>query len=88
MFYVYILKSKIDGDLYIGYTGDLRKRFAEHNSGKNRSTKGRKPFELTYYEAYRSKADAMHRERALKLRGQALGQLKRRIGNSLLDFKV
>jgi len=88
MFYVYILRSKIDGDLYIGYTGDLKRRFAEHNSGKNRSTKGRIPFELIYYEAYRSKVDAMRREKALKLRGQALSQLKRRIESSLLDLMV
>ncbi len=88
MFYVYILKSKVDGDLYIWYTSDLKRRFAEHNSGENRSTKGRKPFELIYYESYRSKEDAMRREKALKLRGQALNGLKQRIVNSLLDLRV
>lgn len=88
MFYVYILKSRVDGDLYIGYTSDLRRRFAEHNSGKNRSTKSRTPFDLIYYEAYRSKEDAVRREKALKLRGQALSGLKQRIESSLLDLRV
>jgi len=69
--------------LYTGYTSDLRRRLAEHNSGKSKSTKGREPFELIYYEAYRSKSDAMRRERMLKLGGRALGQLRGRIAQSL-----
>jgi putative endonuclease len=85
MFYVYIIRSKKDKKLYTGYTCDLKRRLAEHNSGENRSTKGRVPFELIYYEAYKSKVDAMHRERMLKLRSKALGQLKRRISYSMLE---
>ena len=84
MFYVYILKSKKDRNLYIGSTNDLRRRLAEHNSGKNLSTKSRAPFELRYYEAYYSEDDARHRESALKKNGNALAQLKRRISASLL----
>ena len=83
MFYVYILKSKKDEKIYIGYTNDLKRRVEEHNSGKNTSTKFRRPFELIYYEAYKSEADAKHREDMLKLFGRALGGLKRRIKSSL-----
>lgn len=83
MFYVYIIKSTKDGELYIGSTNDLWKRFQEHNRGFNRSTKYRIPFELVYYEAYRSEADAREREHNLKLRANALNQLKRRISRSL-----
>jgi putative endonuclease len=79
MFYVYVLKSQKDEELYIGSTGDLQKRFREHNSGKNPSTKSRKPFRLVYYEAYNAEADARKREQSLKLRGQARAQLLRRI---------
>lgn len=32
MFYVYILKSKKDGCLYIGSTNDLKRCFKEHNA--------------------------------------------------------
>jgi putative endonuclease len=66
MFYVYVLKSCLDGNLYIGHTADLRKRFCEHNSGKVRSTRERVPFELVYYEASRNLLDAIRREKYLK----------------------
>jgi len=83
MFYVYVLKSKKDHDLYIGYTKDLKKRFKEHNDGENKSTKHRVPFELIYYEAYKSKSDAKYREKNLKRFAQAYTQLKKRTKNSL-----
>lgn len=83
MFYVYLLRSERDGNLYIGYTNDLKRRLKEHNSGENRSTKSRIPFELLYYEAYQSRGDATKREQMLKERGRALGGLKRRISGSL-----
>ncbi|MGH7846176.1 MAG: GIY-YIG nuclease family protein [Candidatus Binatia bacterium] len=66
MYYVYVLRSKRDGNLYVGCTGDLRKRFANHNNGNVQSTRYRIPFELLYYEGSRSKIDALHRERYLK----------------------
>jgi len=83
MFYVYILKSKKDHQLYIGSTNDLRRRLKEHNSGDIFSTKARRPFELIYYEAYVAEKDARRRESNLKLRAQALTQLKKRIRESL-----
>ncbi|MDP3954260.1 MAG: GIY-YIG nuclease family protein [bacterium] len=83
MYYVYIIKSKKDGDFYLGSTNDLKRRFAEHNSGKVFSTKHRKPFDLVYYEAYKAEKDARNREQNLKLRANAFSQLKRRIYESL-----
>ena len=79
MFFVYILQSKKDKDLYFGYTDNLRRRFKEHNSGLVTSTKPRAPFMLVYYEAYASKQDAVKREHNLKLQAKALVQLKNRI---------
>ena len=38
-YYVYILESLKDKELYVGYTTDLIKRFKEHNRGLNFSTK-------------------------------------------------
>ena len=84
MFYVYIIKSKRDNSVYIGYTEDLRKRLKEHNSKQNKSTKNKAPFELIYYEAYKSKSDAKFREDNLKRFAQAYTQLKKRIKNSLV----
>ena len=83
MFYVYILKSKKDGNLYIGSTDNLKRRFLEHNDGKVSSTKARRPFMLIYYEAYLSEKDARKREKSLKLRSNSFYQLKQRINHSL-----
>ena len=83
MTYVYILRSTLDGELYIGSTNDLRKRFKMHNEGKVSSTKSRRPFELLYYEAYKAESDARHREQNLKLRSRAFLQLKKRLIESL-----
>jgi putative endonuclease len=66
MFYVYVLRSRLDGNLYIGHAADLRKRLADHSSGKVHSTRGRTPFELVYYEASRNLSDVIRREKYLK----------------------
>ena len=66
MYYVYIIRSFKDKNLYIGYSANLKKRLQEHQNGRVRSTKPRKPFEVIFYEAYRSKIDAKRRERYLK----------------------
>ena len=65
-YYVYILKSEKDGKRYIGLTGDLERRISEHNSGKVRSTKNRRPLTLIYYEEFGSKEEATKRERFYK----------------------
>ncbi len=83
MFYVYVLKSLQDEELYIGSTNDLRRRIKEHQNGKSFSTRLRIPFELVYYEAYKNEKDARIREQALKLRGNARRFLKERIAKSL-----
>ena len=66
MFYVYVLCSKKDGKWYTGYTSDLRKRFNQHSNNEGGYTKGRGPFELIYYEAYKNNLDARSRELQIK----------------------
>lgn len=83
MSYVYLIKSLLDGKLYIGCTNDLRRRFAEHNSGRSRATSERCPFVLVYYEAYRSKTDALKRERSIKQFKRGYSLLKKRLAESL-----
>jgi putative endonuclease len=65
-YFVYILRSCLDGKFYTGYTSDIRKRLIEHNSGKVNSTKKRIPFELVYFEYSLNLNDALHREKYLK----------------------
>lgn len=78
MFYVYVLKSKRDQKLYIGFASDLRTRIQRHNVGKVKSTCYRRPLELIYYEAYRNEKIARKRERQLK-NGKAHTALKKRL---------
>ena len=78
MFYTYVLKSKKDGKLYVGFCEDLRRRVAEHQKGFVKATESRRPLELIYYEACRNKMDAITRERQLKT-GFGRAYLKRRI---------
>ena len=74
MYYVYLIRDAKTRETYVGYTNDLKRRFAEHH-GKNP--------ELIYYEAYRAKEDAQKRERKLKQRGQSVRWLKGRLKESL-----
>ena len=79
MFYVYVLKSRKDGRLYIGFTINLIKRFKEHRNGEVNCTKYRRPLELIYYEAYQTEKLARTRERKLKHYGSAWRGLKNRL---------
>ena len=78
MFYIYILQSKKNSELYIGYTADLKKRLEEHNKGLNLSTKRYIPWEIIYYEACLNVKDAKRREKYLKTT-QGGRLLKRRL---------
>jgi len=66
MNYTYILKCA-DGSLYTGWTNNLAKRVENHNDGKGaKYTRGRGPVTLAYYEAFKTKEEAMQREYAIK----------------------
>ena len=84
MFYVYVLRSLRDGGYYIGFTQDLRRRFKEHSAGESFSTKRRAPFELLYYEAYKSEKDARIRESRLKRFKNGYKELLKRMPNSIV----
>ncbi len=80
MYYVYVIKSLIDGKLYTGHTKNLLKRFHQHNQGMVESTKRKKPFKLIYYEASNFLQDAISREKSLKT-GFGRAYLKRRLND-------
>ena len=82
MFYfIYVLQSLKDGNLYTGLTKDLRARVAQHNFGQNKSTKNRRPLKLIYFEGYLSEADAVGREKFLKS-----GSGKKFINKQLVNY--
>lgn len=76
-YYVYVLQSKKNKKWYTGFTSDLRKRFYQHNNNMSTYTKGRGPFDLIYFEAYRNQDDARSREKQLKS-GPGRAYLKQR----------
>ncbi len=76
VFYVYLLKSQKSNKYYCGYTNDLRKRLDSHNKGENIATKPYIPWELVYYEAYKTSRAALNREKVLKHHGRTLAGLK------------
>ncbi len=80
------LKSLKDYKFYIGFTGDLKRRFREHNSGKNISRKSRIPFSLIYYEAHRSKIDAQRREQYFKT-SKGKSTLRQTLKESLKNYQ-
>lgn len=65
-YYTYVLRSKFDNTLYIGWTQDLVSRLKDHNSGKVRATKSKTPYKLVHYEAGVSREKAIEREKQLK----------------------
>ena len=80
MFYTYVLLSEIDGNFYIGYTEDLKKRVEQHQQGLVSSTASKIPYKLVYYEACIEEQDALAREKSLKT-GYGRKYLKRRLEN-------
>ncbi len=66
MFYVYILKSTVDGRLYIGQTNNVVQRLERHNKGFVRATRNRKPLEVLIFKEFETRGDAMKMEKYLK----------------------
>jgi len=44
MIFIYVIKSKEKKFRYVGITNNIKRRIAEHNSGKNKSTAPYYPF--------------------------------------------
>ena len=64
--YMYVVECS-DGSYYTGYTTDVKRRLAVHNSGKGaKYTRARLPVKLIYVEGFASKEEAMSAEALLK----------------------
>jgi predicted GIY-YIG superfamily endonuclease len=65
--YVYLLESlREDRNRYVGMTSDLKRRVAEHNSGKSLHTAKFMPWRLVTYVAFSDEGKAASFERYLK----------------------
>jgi putative endonuclease len=66
-YYVYILSNVRRNVLYVGVTGNLRNRLAQHRAGETEGfTKRYRVHDLVYYEAFGYVHDALAREKQLK----------------------
>lgn len=66
MFYTYVIKSQVHNYIYVGLTNNPNRRFAEHNKGKERTTKPYAPFDMIFIEKHLTRVDARMREKYLK----------------------
>ncbi len=64
--YVYILYSESRDLFYKGYTQDIKRRLERHQEGHSRYTHDKGPWTLVFIQSYRSKTEALIRERQLK----------------------
>lgn len=75
MYTVYALSSKIKPWIYVGMTSNLAKRFGQHNSGKVKSTKAFKPYELIFVKRFPTRVLAREAEKFYK-QGRGKDKLK------------
>jgi len=66
IYFAYVLESEKDGSFYTGFTQDLGRRLQQHNNGKVKSTRYKRPLRLVYNEAYPSATEARKREHYIK----------------------
>ncbi len=64
--YVYVLCSVNDDWYYVGCSTDPQRRFIEHNSGKSKSTRHHRPYQLAYTEQFPNLSAARKREQEIK----------------------
>jgi len=85
---VYVLRSMKDGDLYTGMTSDIERRLRDHDSGKTRSLRYRRPLVLVYSEEFETRSAAIAREYYFKtaeggaLKQRLVAQAEAAAGNS------
>jgi putative endonuclease len=65
-YYVYIMASRKNGELFIGVTNDLKEKVGEHRDGLVELTEKRGIKTLVWYKRTGSEAAALDRERQMK----------------------
>lgn len=85
MWSIYVIQNDITNEKYVGFTSNLKKRIETHNgNGQKFTSKKKGKWVLVYSEIFRSKDDAINREKKLKQHGRAKQELFKRIENSFL----
>ena len=66
MFYAYVIKSLNHDFLYKGHCENPEERLKQHNSGMTESIRPYIPFQLVYTEEFKTRAEAIAREKYFK----------------------
>ena len=66
MYFVYLLYSDKFDRIYIGQTNNIAARLDKHNKGDVSSTKAYIPWKIVRIEQFRSRGEAMRKEKILK----------------------
>ena len=89
MHYLYLIQNDETNEIYIGTTDNLKQRLSTHNGGGRKfTTRKNGMWQYIYVEVYRSKADALDREKRLKSHGTVKYALLKRLKQSLLEPKI
>lgn len=66
MYYAYIIKSIKNKSFYVGITNNLERRLQEHNSGKLKNTRNKRPWILWHFRECVDSKEARKEELYLK----------------------
>lgn len=80
MFSAYVIKSIAHNYYYKGHCENLEDRLKQHNSGMTASIRPYMPFKLVYHEDFKTRNEAIVRERYFKT-SAGRRYLKKRIGS-------
>ena len=75
MYFVYILKSKVDQSYYKGHTNDIADRLRRHNNCEEKFSSKLAPWELVWCCIKENKSEAYRLEVKLKNRNRKLNRL-------------
>ena len=65
-YFTYIIDSESKDRWFYGQSHSTEQRLLQHNSGQNKSTKGRDPWELIFLREFETKREAVNFEMKLK----------------------
>ena len=66
MYCIYVISSEIKKYIYVGLTNDFKRRFNQHQEGRNKTTRIYRPFKLILKEEFQTRLEARDREKYLK----------------------
>jgi putative endonuclease len=69
MYTTYILYSQVTTKYYVGQTNDIEDRLKRHNAGESHSTKHGGPWMIMWSETFKTRSEAVLKERKIKGRG-------------------